>query len=69
MKATTKDGVSEYVFDGMISKDNRVVVGCFTSQQHVSVSQVWICSDKCMCCHTEIEVADYPVTVCLHWVN
>ena len=31
-------------------------VGCLTSQQHASVSQGWICSDKC--CHTEIEVAD-----------
>ena len=29
---------------------------CLTSQQHVSVSQGRICSDKC-CCHTEIEVA------------
>ena len=28
------------------------------SQQHASVSQGWICSDKCMCCHTEKESAD-----------
>ena len=28
------------------------------SQQHGSVSQGRICSDKCTCCHTEIEVAD-----------
>ena len=28
------------------------------SQQHVSVSQGWICSDNCMCSHTETEVAD-----------
>ena len=34
-------------------------VGCFTSQQHASVSLGRICSDKCMCCHTEIEVADH----------
>ena len=33
-------------------------VGCFASQQHVSVSQGRICSDKYTCCHTEIEVAD-----------
>ena len=33
-------------------------VGCLTSQQHASVSQGWICSDKFTCCHTEIEVAD-----------
>ena len=28
------------------------------SQPHASVSQGRICSDSCMCCHTEIEVAD-----------
>ena len=36
---------------------------CLTSQQHASVSQGRICSDNCMCCHTEVEVADqslYP---------
>ena len=33
-------------------------VGCFTSQQHDTVSQGQICSDGCTCCHTEIEVAD-----------
>ena len=33
-------------------------VGCFTSQQHASVSQGRVCSDNCTCCHTEIEVAD-----------
>ena len=31
------------------------LVGC---QQHVSVSQGWICSDYCTCCHAEMEVAD-----------
>ena len=35
-----------------------VVVGCLTSQQHASLSQGRICSDKFTCCHTEIEVAD-----------
>ena len=35
-----------------------LLVGCLTSQQHASVSQERICSDNCMCCHTEIEVAD-----------
>ena len=33
-------------------------VDCLTSQQHATVSQGRICSDKCTCCHTEIEVAD-----------
>ena len=33
-------------------------VGCLMSQQHASVSQGRICSDKFTCCHTEIEVAD-----------
>ena len=32
--------------------------GCLTSQQHASVSQERMCSDKLKCCHTEIEVAD-----------
>ena len=41
-------------------------VVCLTSQQHASVSQGWICSDNCTCCHTEIEVCrsnSHPVTV------
>ena len=38
-----------------------LLVGCLTSQQHASVSQGQICSDKFMCCHTEIEVADPTV--------
>ena len=29
-----------------------------TFQQHASISQGWICSDKFTCRHTEIEVAD-----------
>ena len=33
-------------------------VGCLTSQQHASISQRRICSDKFTYCHTEIEVAD-----------
>ena len=35
-----------------------LLVGCLTSQQHTSVSQGRICSDKSLCCHTEIKVAD-----------
>ena len=35
-----------------------LLVGCLTSQQHASVSQGRICSDKFTCCHTEIEAAD-----------
>ena len=38
-----------------------LLVACFTSQQHTSVSQGRICSDNCVCCHTEIEVADQTV--------
>ena len=34
------------------------LVDCLTSQQHASISQGRICSDKCTCCNTEIEVAD-----------
>ena len=32
--------------------------GCLTSQQHVSVPQGRICSEKFACCHTEIEVTE-----------
>ena len=35
-----------------------LLVGCLTSQQHASVSQGRICTDKFTCCHTEIEAAD-----------
>ena len=35
-----------------------MVIACFTSQQHCSVSQGRICSDNCTFCYTEIEVAD-----------
>ena len=35
-----------------------MLVGCFSSQQHASVSQGRFCRDSCTCCHTEIEVAD-----------
>ena len=34
-----------------------VVVYCSMCWQHASVSQGWICSDNCMCCHTEMEDA------------
>ena len=34
-------------------------LSCLTSQQQASVSQGQICTDKCMCCHTEIEAADH----------
>ena len=36
-----------------------LLVGCLTSQQHASVSQGQVCSDKFTCCHTEIEVAEH----------
>ena len=38
-------------------------IGCLMSGQHANVSRGRICSDKFMCCHTEIEVVDqtfYP---------
>ena len=35
---------------------NCLLVGCLTCQQHASVSQGRICSDKFICCHTEIDV-------------
>ena len=35
-----------------------LLAGCLTSQQHASVSQGRICSEKFACCHTETEVAD-----------
>ena len=48
-------------------------VGCLTSQQHASVSQGRICSDKFTCCHTEIVVVDqnfhHPVTIYRHRAN
>ena len=38
-----------------------LLVRCLTSQQHASVSQGRICSEKFTCCHTEIEVANQTV--------
>ena len=35
-----------------------MLVGCLMAQQHASLFQGQICSDKFTCCHTEIEVAD-----------
>ena len=35
-----------------------LLVGCLTSQRHVSTSKGQICSDTCMCCHTQTEAAD-----------
>ena len=47
-----------YTKQSHTQKHSPVLVGCLTSQQHASVSQGRICSDKCTCCHTDIEVAD-----------
>ena len=33
-------------------------ISCLTSQQHASVTQEWIYSDRCTCGHTEMEVPD-----------
>ena len=42
----------------MFGSEGCWLLACLTSQQHSSVSQGRICSDKFTCCHTEIEVAD-----------
>ena len=34
------------------------LLACLKSQQHATISQGRICSDKFTCCHNEIEVAD-----------
>ena len=31
----------------------KLLVGCVTSKLHASVPHEQICSDDCMCCHTE----------------
>ena len=41
--------------------------GCLTSQPHVSVSQGRICSDSCMHCHTETQVADQTFYLTQSW--
>ena len=43
---------------GVCLCEGLLLVGCLTSQQHVSVSQGRICSDNFTCCHTEVKVAD-----------
>ena len=35
-----------------------LLVGCWTTKEHASVSQRLIPSDNCTCCHTETEAAD-----------
>ena len=42
----------------LVWKPSTVVLGCFTFQQHASISQGRICFDNCACCHTEKGVAD-----------
>ena len=46
------------MWKGTCEDRSLLFVGCLTSQQHASVSQGRICSDKFTRCHTEIEVAD-----------
>ena len=41
------------------SQQHAMFVGCFTSQQHASVSQGPTCTNNFTCCHTEIQVADH----------
>ena len=56
----TESGIKwqKWVVPTSMAGMRRLFAGCLTSQQHASVSQGRICSDKSMCCHTEIEVAD-----------
>ena len=35
-----------------------LLAGCLTSRQHVCISQGWICSDNCTCCHIGTEATD-----------
>ena len=57
------------------SKERLLAAGCRTSQQHASVSQGLICSDNCMCCRADIEVAaqifwvSHTFTVYWQWAN
>ena len=39
-----------------------LLVGCLTPQQQASVFQGRICSDNCICCHTEVELADQTIS-------
>ena len=48
---------TSFVQMGVVEKE-LLFVGCLTFQQHASVSQGRICSDKFTCCHTDTEVAD-----------
>ena len=34
-----------------------VFVGCLTAKQHAHVFYRLVCSDNCMCCHTETDIA------------
>ena len=60
LSGVTEFSLSKRTADAVTSVPSKrlLFVGCLTSQQHASVSQGRICSDKSMCCHTEIEVAD-----------
>ena len=61
---TTTSAAAVVSFDTVIPVGSGILwlvgwfVNCSTSQQHASVSQGRICSDKHACCHTEIEHAD-----------
>ena len=52
---------------GGAGEGESVFAGCLMSQQHASVSQGWICSDKSTCCHTETScksnIPSHPVRV------
>ena len=50
---------SQYTDTGPAVPALTLFVGCWTSQQHTSVSRGWICSDNFTCCHTELEVAGH----------
>ena len=63
--------MSVYLRDGMtLSTSGKLLSlfeGCLRSQKHASVSKGPICSDNCMCCHTETEVADPTCYLIQSW--
>ena len=57
LKKSQKSGHGRYFNKGMSLGCCSWLLACLTSQQHASASQRRICSDNCLCCSTEIEVA------------
>ena len=62
LKNTTQDNLIFFLlFKHSLTGFVYLLVGCFTSQQHASLSQRRICPDKFTSCHTKIKVADQTV--------